>query len=423
MRAVDVTIPVPSDESVSGVLEIPQGFDAGRTAAVILAHGAGNDMHTPLLVHFSAGLCRAGYLSLRFNFPYKEKGQKAPDPQEKLVRTWQAAFGFIREHPQYRIERIVAAGKSMGGRIASQMATDGLISPKALVFLGYPLHPPGNKEQLRDAHLYRINIPMLFFAGTRDALCDLELLKPVVKRLNASTELEVIEGGDHSFVLPKSFKISEQEVLRRDTEAVHRLAEASDLRRDYDCPTPRSRPGRDPDAAGQLYRHCCHDGTAIVQRSATEDASGNRVSVLAEHGFSAVVSLTAGGQSRKALFDFGFSATGALQNARTLGVDLAAIEALVLSHGHMDHHGGLPAFVESLGGKGIELVLHPAAFRGSRYLKLSEERRLRLRPPTVIGLKRRGCGSSRRGRPARSWAIPCSSWGKFQNELNSRKAC
>ena len=206
MRSVDVTIPVSADESVSGVLDVPQGFEAGRTAAVIVAHGAGNDMHTPLLVHFSAGLCRAGYLGLRFNFPYKEKGQKAPDPQEKLARTWQAAFEFVKNHPQHGTPRIVAAGKSMGGRIASQMTADGQISPKALVFLGYPLHPPGKKEQLRDAHLYRINIPMLFFAGTRDTLCDLELLKPVVSRLKAPTDLEVVEGGDHSFVLPKSFK-------------------------------------------------------------------------------------------------------------------------------------------------------------------------------------------------------------------------
>ena len=215
MRSLDVTIPVPSDESVSGVLEIPQGFEAGRTAAVIVAHGAGNDMHTPLLVHFSAGLCRAGYLGLRFNFPYKEKGRKAPDPQEKLVRTWQAAFEFVKNHPQFGTPRIVAAGKSMGGRIASQMAADRLISPKALVFLGYPLHPPGNKEQLRDAHLYHTNIPMLFFAGTRDTLCDLDLLKPVVRRLKTPADLEVIEGGDHSFVLPKSFKSSEETVYEK----------------------------------------------------------------------------------------------------------------------------------------------------------------------------------------------------------------
>jgi 7,8-dihydropterin-6-yl-methyl-4-(beta-D-ribofuranosyl)aminobenzene 5'-phosphate synthase len=133
-----------------------------------------------------------------------------------------------------------------------------------------------------------------------------------------------------------------------------------------------------------------HDGTAIVQRPASEDASGNRVSILAEHGFSAVVGLTAGGKTRKALFDFGFSEQGALRNARLLGVDLAGIEAMILSHGHMDHHGGLPAFVESLGGNGVELVLHPAAFRGSRYLKLSAERRLRLPSPDRGRLEKAG---------------------------------
>jgi hypothetical protein len=215
VKSIDVTIPVSVDESVSGVLEVPQGLEAGRTAAVIVAHGAGNDMHNPLLVHFCAGLSLAGYLSLRFNFPYKEKGQKAPDPQQKLIRTWQAAFEFVRSHPEFGTPRIVAAGKSMGGRIASQMMADGLIPAKALVFLGYPLHPPGKKDQLRDAHLYRISVPMLFFAGTRDALCDINLIQNVLNRLHAAWELETIEGGDHSFALPKSFKASEEEVYER----------------------------------------------------------------------------------------------------------------------------------------------------------------------------------------------------------------
>jgi 7,8-dihydropterin-6-yl-methyl-4-(beta-D-ribofuranosyl)aminobenzene 5'-phosphate synthase len=133
-----------------------------------------------------------------------------------------------------------------------------------------------------------------------------------------------------------------------------------------------------------------HDGTAVVQRPTSVDASGNRISILAEHGFSAVVSLAFEGGARKILFDFGFSATGALQNARALGVDLAEIEAMVLSHGHMDHHGGLPAFVESLGGKKIELVLHPAAFRGSRYIKLSEERRIPLPAPDRNRIEKSG---------------------------------
>ena len=212
MRSVDVTIPVSVDESVSGVLAVPEGFEAGRTAAVIVAHGAGNDMHAPLLVRFTEGLGRAGFLGLRFNFPYMEKGRKAPDSAEKLIRTWQAAFEFVGDHPEFGTPHIVAAGKSMGGRIASQMAADGQLKAEALVFLGYPLHPPGRKDQLRDAHLYRIEVPMLFFAGTRDTLCDLELLKPVVARLKAPAVLEVVDGGDHSFVLPKSARLSEEEV-------------------------------------------------------------------------------------------------------------------------------------------------------------------------------------------------------------------
>jgi 7,8-dihydropterin-6-yl-methyl-4-(beta-D-ribofuranosyl)aminobenzene 5'-phosphate synthase len=133
-----------------------------------------------------------------------------------------------------------------------------------------------------------------------------------------------------------------------------------------------------------------HDSTAVVQRATPEDASGNRVSILAEHGFSAVLGLTAAGKTRKVIFDFGFSENGALLNARALGVDLAGLEAMVLSHGHMDHHGGLPAFLESLGGKEIELLMHPAACRTSRYIKVSEERRLRLPAPDIERLARTG---------------------------------
>lgn len=133
-----------------------------------------------------------------------------------------------------------------------------------------------------------------------------------------------------------------------------------------------------------------HDGTAVVQRPTSVDASGNRISILAEHGFSAVVGLTAEGKTRKVLFDFGFSETGAFQNARALGVDLAEIEAMVLSHGHMDHHGGLPAFLESLTNQGIELVLHPAVFRSARYIKLSEERRIPLPAPDRNRIEKSG---------------------------------
>jgi 7,8-dihydropterin-6-yl-methyl-4-(beta-D-ribofuranosyl)aminobenzene 5'-phosphate synthase len=142
-----------------------------------------------------------------------------------------------------------------------------------------------------------------------------------------------------------------------------------------------------------------NDGTDVVQRASSEDACGNRVSILAEHGFSAVVSLYEQDRVRKVLFDFGFSETGALQNARTMGVDLSGVSALVLSHGHIDHHGGLPALLRHLGRKGIELVAHPAAFRCSRYLKVSEERVIRLPTPDRERLEREGANIVETARP------------------------
>ena len=103
----------------------------------------------------------------------------------------------------------------MGGRIASQMVADGRLPVEQLIFLGYPLHAPGKKERLRDQHLYRIKIPMRFFAGTRDQLCDLELLRGVLSRLTVPWDLEVIEGGDHSFNVPKSLHINPHEIYGR----------------------------------------------------------------------------------------------------------------------------------------------------------------------------------------------------------------
>jgi predicted alpha/beta-hydrolase family hydrolase len=215
MIAEEVSISVGEAEAVSGVVCVPEDFKAGETASVIVAHGAGNDREHPLIVTVSQGLSEAGFLTLRFNFPYRERGRRAPDPQGKLVLTWQAATQFLKSHREYRTDEIVAAGKSMGGRVASQMVADGLLPASRLIFLGYPLHPPGKKERMRDAHLYHIGIPMLFFVGTRDPLCDLAQLRSVLGRLEASSHLEPIEGGDHSFRLRKSADTTQQEVYDR----------------------------------------------------------------------------------------------------------------------------------------------------------------------------------------------------------------
>jgi predicted alpha/beta-hydrolase family hydrolase len=198
-----VRIPVGSSETVSGVLAFP-GELSEKRPAVIVAHGAGNDMENPLIVAFADGLTEAGYPTLRFNFPYKEQGKKAPDRPDMLEKTWILACEFFKSEIESVSGQIVGAGKSMGGRIASQLVAEGRLPVDRLLFLGYPLHPPGKKDKLRDAHLYRIRIPMLFFAGTRDPLCDLEKLEFVLGRLETPWTLDVIKGGDHSFKTPKS---------------------------------------------------------------------------------------------------------------------------------------------------------------------------------------------------------------------------
>ena len=223
----NVSIPAGSDESVSGILSAPEGVEPAKTTGVIFAHGAANDMNNPLIRFVSRGLALAGYVTLRFNFLYKEKGKKSPDSQAKLVQTWQSVYQFFSTHPEFCPKTIVACGKSMGGRVASQMVAEGMLPVSKLVFLGYPLHAPGKKDQLRDAHLYTIPIPMLILAGTRDTLCDLNILKTVLDRLKAQWDLEVIDGGDHSFRVPKSHPVSQE-----DTYAQILLAVTGWLKRD-----------------------------------------------------------------------------------------------------------------------------------------------------------------------------------------------
>jgi len=207
-----VHIAIDDEASVSGLLHAPEHPEGREHTAVILAHGAGNDMNNPLLAAVSHRLADEGFTALRFNFPYKEKGKKAPDSQAVLIRTWRAAERFLREESGVRVGRLICGGKSMGGRIASQMTAEWLLACDGLVFLGYPLHPAGKKDRLRDAHLYGLHVPMLFFAGTRDPLCDLDLLRGVLSRVDVPCILETVDGGDHSFNVPKSTGLSRETV-------------------------------------------------------------------------------------------------------------------------------------------------------------------------------------------------------------------
>ncbi|BBO67430.1 alpha/beta hydrolase [Desulfosarcina alkanivorans] len=211
-------IDIGGRDQVSAILSGPERASEMNPTGVIVAHGAGNDMHNPLIVAVAEGLAAAGSATLRFNFPYKEKGRKSPDSQNKLIHTWQCVCEYFMGNPTFPVRRVIAAGKSMGGRVASQMVAGAQMDAAALIFLGYPLHAPGKKNQLRDAHLYQIKKPMLFFAGTKDPLCDVEKLNSVLARLTCDHDLDIIDGGNHSLKLPKSSPRSEADVHRQVVE-------------------------------------------------------------------------------------------------------------------------------------------------------------------------------------------------------------
>jgi len=212
MKVETVSIPVYPDESVSGILAAPDTLNHNSSTALVFAHGMANDMNHPSIVGVAEGLAKLGFIPLRFNFPYREKGRKSADPEPKLIKAWQSALAFLRDRPDPSWDALVAVGKSLGGRIASKAVANNAISPDRLIFLGYPLHAPGRRDNPRDAHLYEITIPMLFFEGTRDPFCDLGLLQSVFNRLTFPRELEIIENGDHSFNLPKSDPRKDTEV-------------------------------------------------------------------------------------------------------------------------------------------------------------------------------------------------------------------
>lgn len=192
-----VTIPV-SDLEVSGVYARPDN----PFATLVVAHGAGAGMEHPFLSGFTRALNDDGVATLRFNFPYREAGRKFPDRPPAAIATWRAAMDFASREGKVHGDSgpAWAAGKSFGGRMASMAVADGM-EAAGLIYLGYPLHPPGKPEKLRDEHLYGLELPMLFLQGTRDTFAAPALLADVVSRIGPAAVLEWIEGGDHSFAV------------------------------------------------------------------------------------------------------------------------------------------------------------------------------------------------------------------------------
>jgi predicted alpha/beta-hydrolase family hydrolase len=199
-------IPVPGAGEVSALLMTP----ARPSALYVMAHGAGAGMRHAFMEAIARRLAERGIGTLRYQFPYSEQGSRRIDPEPVLLSTVRAAVAAGRAWAGGA--PLIAGGKSMGGRMTSRAAAAApLEGVEGIAFLGFPLHPAGQPGVSRAEHLARVDRPMLFLQGTRDALADLTLLAPIVEGLGKRAVLRVIENADHGFhVLKRSGRTDEQ---------------------------------------------------------------------------------------------------------------------------------------------------------------------------------------------------------------------
>lgn len=191
--------------------------------ALILAPGAGAGQTSDFMVRFATALAARGIETVTFNFVYAEAGRRAPDRNDKLEACYRQVIEAVRDGGR---RKLVIGGKSMGGRIASQVAAsapeDLAESISGLVFLGYPLHPPGRARALRTRHWGAIRAPMLFVQGTRDAFGTPDELRRQFGALGAPAELFAVDGGDHSFKVPKKAGVAQEAVYESVLDGIER---------------------------------------------------------------------------------------------------------------------------------------------------------------------------------------------------------
>jgi len=179
---------------------------------LLFAHGAGDDMRHRFMENMSHELASLGIATLRYQFPYTERKSKRPDPKPILLATVRSAVALANDVSDGL--PLLAGGKSMGGRMTSLAASEEpLPGVRGIVFFGFPLHPAGEPSTERAEHLSNVKLPILFLQGTRDALADLTLLKPIGKKLGKRVTLRVIDEADHSFHVPKRSGRSDADVL------------------------------------------------------------------------------------------------------------------------------------------------------------------------------------------------------------------
>src|SRR5208337_4184100 len=220
-EAKPVTISVEGRYQVSG---LAQPAIKGQ-ACYVLAHGAGAGMTHPFMVKAANGLAEHGINSLRYQFPYMESRQRRPDAPAVAQATVRAAVAEASR--QFPGLALFAGGKSFGGRMTSQaQAESPLPGLRGLVFLGFPLHPPGRPSEERAEHLSDVEFPMLFVQGTRDEFAELARLKRVVEKLGARAQLHLLAEADHSFHVLKRSGRTESDIMAEAFNAVANWVEA-----------------------------------------------------------------------------------------------------------------------------------------------------------------------------------------------------
>jgi len=206
--ATPVSITDEHSVHVSGLMQAPSG---GARACFVLAHGAGAGMKHPFMAAIADGLAARGIATLRYQFPYMERGAKRPDPPQLAQATVRAAVAAAgRGWPNLPL---IAGGKSFGGRMTSQaQAIMPLPGVRGLAFIGFPLHPAGKPSRERADHLFAVHIPMLFLQGSRDQLAELELIEPLSRSLGERATLQIFADADHSFHVPARSSRSDADV-------------------------------------------------------------------------------------------------------------------------------------------------------------------------------------------------------------------
>src|ERR1700682_6330378 len=179
MEPETMTIRIDDRDRVTALL-YPASKAKRSGVTMVLGHGAGENQLSGFMVMVAKGLSARGCDVLTFNFVYKEQGRSVPDPKARLESCYQAVIKTAGTNRKLKKNRSVIGGKSMGGRIASQVAAVAPEGIAGLVFLGYPLHPPGRPDKLRDAHLKDVQAPMLFVQGAREAFGTAEQIRDVI---------------------------------------------------------------------------------------------------------------------------------------------------------------------------------------------------------------------------------------------------